>query len=80
MARGWESKSVEEQQAELLEKKQTAEIPRNPEQIEKQRLIEGLRMSRTRLLTRLQTAQNPGHRQMLERALADINAQLSRLD
>ncbi len=56
-----------------------ARIPLNPEQVEQQRHREGLGLSRTRLLAQLEAAQNPIHRQMLERALADLDAQISRL-
>ncbi len=80
MARGWESKSVEERQAELLERKPSPKVPRTPEQLKNQCRREGLLMSRARVVTQLQGAQNPLHRQMLERALADISSQLSRLD
>jgi hypothetical protein len=79
VARGWESKSVEEQQASLEERKPSAKVPFDREQLERQRRREGLQMSKARLLSQLQAARNPRHRQMLDQALADINDQLSRL-
>ncbi len=79
MARGWESKSVEEQQASLLDQVKQARIPLNPEQAEQQRHREGLGLSRTRLLAQLKTAQNPRLREMLQSALADLDTQISRL-
>jgi len=36
-------------------------------------------LSRQRVLQQLQAAQNPRHRDMLRAALADLDAQLSRL-
>lgn len=78
MARGWESKSVEEQQSEAV-----AQRPRNqlitPEQAAKQRQKAGLSLSRNRVLQQLSVAKNSAHRQMLERALADLDSQLTQL-
>jgi len=79
MARGWESKGVEEQQAEAGA---TSDFPRErftPEQVAKQKQQQGLLLSRKRVLQQLQAAQNPFHRKMLEAALGDLEAQLARL-
>jgi hypothetical protein len=78
MARGWESKSVEEQQAAArtqVELKQRL----TPEQAARRRAREAFELSRRRVLQQLQSIQNPRHRQMLESALSDLNAQLARL-
>ena len=79
MARGWESKSVEEQQSEA-----TAPRPRDrpltPEQAAKQEKRIGLSLSRNRVLQQLGAARNPAHRQMLERALADLDQKLAQRD
>jgi hypothetical protein len=78
MARGWESKSVEEQQAAArtqVELKQRL----TPEQAAQRRAREAFELSRRRVLQQLQSIQNPRHRQMLESALSDLNAQLARL-
>ncbi|HZQ70541.1 MAG TPA: hypothetical protein VFA68_18580 [Terriglobales bacterium] len=79
MARGWESKSVEEQQAEARSEPKVPKVPQSPEQLAKKRQIEGLNLSRSRVLQQLQFATSPSHRQMLELALADLDAQLARL-
>lgn len=79
MARGWESKSVEEQQAQLSEKKSPVQKPRSLEELEKQRRRDGLELSRARLLNQLQAAKNPRHRLMLEHALADVESALALL-
>ncbi len=75
MARGWESKSVEQQQEEA-----TASQPQGklltPEQIADQHRLRGLELSRQRILQQLEVASNPQHRSMLESALADLDAQL----
>ena len=78
MARGWESKSVEDQLEERLRAKQeTAAVPKSPEGIELQRKRETLLLARSRLLEQLQNARSDMHRQMLERSLQDIEAKLT---
>lgn len=79
MARGWESKSVEEQQAQAASNSTPAVPPLTPVQIAGQRQRQGIMLSRQRVLQQLETAQNPRHREMLRRALADLDAQLARL-
>jgi hypothetical protein len=77
MARGWESKSVEEQQAEAAAASPNLKRLLTPDQMARQRQETGLRLSRQRVLQQLQAAQNPRHRKMLEDALADLDAQLT---
>jgi hypothetical protein len=79
MARGWESKSVEEQQAEARALSTPKNRPVSPEEAAKRRQQQGLTLSRQRVLEQLRLAQNPAHRQMLEKALADLDTQLERL-
>jgi len=76
MARGWESKSVEEQQALAAEAKKSAGPRLNSEQAARQREKQGLELSRQRVLQQLQSACNARHRQMLEDALADLERKL----
>ena len=78
MARGWESKSVEEQQAAAgmqVESKQRL----TPEQAARKQAREAIDLSRRRVLQQLQSIQNPRHRQMLESALSDLDDRLARL-
>jgi hypothetical protein len=77
MARGWESKSVEQQQQERLEQPKRAHPLVSAEQRERNRKREGLALSRKRLIQQLEAARNPRHRQMLEDALADLDRQLA---
>ena len=77
MARGWESKSVEQQQAEMSEQHQTVRPPMSPEQQQRNRKREGLLLSRKHLAQQLQAAGNPRHRQTLEQAIAELDSQLS---
>ena len=79
MARGWESKSVEEQQAEATPTFGEMKQELSPDQAAKQRQREGLRLSRKRVLQQLQSAQSPRRRKMLEDALADLDAKLTLL-
>ena len=83
MARGWESKSVEQQQEEMAEqrksvRKKTARAPLSltPREQQRNRKREGLLLSRGRLTQQLQAASHPRHRQMLERAIAELDQQL----
>lgn len=75
MARGWESKSVEQQQDEASSKKEHGEVL-TPEQIVERQRRQGLELSRQRILQQLQAACNPRHRQMLETSLAELDKQL----
>jgi hypothetical protein len=77
MARGWESKSVEQQQEERSAERETVRAKLSPSEKERNRKREGLRLSRERLAQQLRTASKPGHRQMLEQAIAELDRQLS---
>lgn len=76
MARGWESKSVEQQQEEMAERKPAPE-PISPDEQQRNRKRAGLLLSRGRLTQQLQAASHPRHRQMLEQAIAELDRQLS---
>ena len=79
MARGWESKSVEDQIAEAEERKRAAVAPKlSAAEIAQRERIAGLQMARSRLREQLSRARSEAHKQMLQRALADIEAQLKR--
>jgi hypothetical protein len=79
MARGWESKSVEQQQAEMAESRKPARPPLSPEEQERHRRLQGLVLSRKRLTQQLEAATNSRHRQMLAQAIAEVDRQLSLL-
>jgi hypothetical protein len=81
MARGWESKSVEDQIHERESSAQAASAPKvTPEEIQRRSKRDGLQVVRTRTLTALQSVCDTRHRAHLERVLADIEAQLKALD
>jgi hypothetical protein len=79
MARGWESKSVEAQQADANETPSEPRVRLSPEQAARQREKEGLRLSRQRIVQQLAASQNPRHRIILEEALAELDQKLSRM-
>ena len=76
MARGWESKSVEEQQAERFNRPKCPEQPLSPARQRSQQKREGLLLSRTRLLRQIKDSSHAQHRAMLQQALAEIERQL----
>jgi hypothetical protein len=80
VARGWESKSVEEQQSEAGTPSDPARPRLTPEQIAHRQRKQGLLLSRKRVEQQLQSAQHPQHREMLEAALSDLEARLRQLD
>jgi predicted component of type VI protein secretion system len=77
MARGWESKSVEQQQEEMAELRKPARAPMSADEQKRSRKREGLLLSRGRLAQQLEAASHPRHRQMLEQAIAELDRQLS---
>ena len=80
MARGWESKSVEAQQADAAEQASRAQAERlTPEQAAMRRQIEGLRLSRQRVLHQLETTQNTRLRSLLTEALASLDERLGKV-
>jgi hypothetical protein len=79
MARGWESKSIEAQQAEAADSRQRPEKPLSPEQQAKRRQVEGLQLARKGIERQIALATNPRHIRMLEESLAELDRQLGAL-
>jgi hypothetical protein len=76
MARGWESKSIEAQQAEASEKSSEPRRKLSPEEASRQREREGLRLSRQRILQELGATQHAHRRKGLEEALRELDKKL----
>ncbi len=76
MARGWESKSVEAQQAEASDKTSPARSRLTPEAAARVRDYETLRLTRQRVLQQLERATNPRHRQLLQDELSALDDKL----
>jgi len=79
MARGWESKSVEEQQAEAAAQKNSPKSQITPQEAIRLRAEEGLRLSRQRVLQQLGNVRDQRLLQMLEQALADLDCRIKAL-
>ena len=78
MARGWESKAVESQiEAARSDQGASSKERLNPEKADAHRKTETLLLARTHLLQQLQSSQNPRHREIIEKALADLEKQLA---
>jgi hypothetical protein len=88
MARGWESKSVEEQIAEkeqvaenAAESQSALEKRNNTTQtIERQGQRQGLMRAKARTVAALASVRSDQDRAVLERTLADLDARLRELD
>lgn len=78
MARGWASKSAVVQADEPKVRFGTPNAP-DPATLDLIRKKEGILLSRTRIVTELKSAQNPRYKEVLNRALADLDAKLSAL-
>ena len=80
MARGWESKSVEAQQAEASEKSGMPRVKLTPEAAARSREREKFRLARQMVLQQLEQSSNARHRKLLEDTLADLDQKLSNLE
>ena len=79
MARGWESKSVEDQIAASEERKAAPRDARTPEEIARQSRRQGLLLSRTKIVKDIENARDDRHRASLRQALDYIDAQIGAL-
>ncbi len=79
MARGWESKSVEAQQAEASEKSAKGREKLSPEAAALARERDVLVLSRKRVLQQMEAVRDSRHQQVLKEALADLDMRLRRL-
>lgn len=79
VARGWESKSVEAQQDEASQRGSTDKPRLTPEQINRAREIGKLRLSLKSVLQQMANTGNSRHREMLERAAADLEMRIQKL-
>jgi hypothetical protein len=78
MARGFESKDVEFQQAEA-ERAKTERPPMTPAQRAVQDRRTTLSLSLSRMRADLQRATSPAHRRMVEQAIAALQAELGEI-
>ena len=80
MARGWESKSVEAQQAEATTESDKPRPRLNAEAAARHRDRETLRLARQRVLQQLEVSQNPLHRGLLQKELAHLDEKLRQFE
>jgi signal recognition particle GTPase len=81
MARGWESKSVEDQVADAeAAKDDRAKLHSSAQERVKETQRQSLIMSRTQIIRRLKQTTNERYRTQLEAALQDLEKKLLELD
>jgi hypothetical protein len=79
MARGWESKSVEDQQSEAAAETKQYKTQLTADEIKLKQQMQGLELSKQRVQQQLLSATNAQHREMLRLALAELDRKLSAL-
>ena len=81
MARGWESKSVENQIDSAQHESSSSSKPsvNNAEKLAADRQRSLLELSRANVQRQLESVQNDRYREQLNRALADLDARLAEL-
>jgi hypothetical protein len=81
MARGWESKAVEESQMEAAEERlrRSNAIAQNAAENSLQRERESLELSRTRVMQDLAASTNPKYQALLEQSLRFLDEKLAAL-
>jgi hypothetical protein len=80
VARGWESKSVEDQIAASEDRKAAASTrARTAEDLERESRRQGLLLSRTKIVRDIENARDDRHRAALQQALDYIDAQIKTL-
>ncbi|MCG3162561.1 MAG: hypothetical protein JMDDDDMK_03840 [Acidobacteria bacterium] len=80
MARGWESKSVEDQMEEARRSQvEAGGRIQSPEEKERERRIESLRLERSRLTEQLDRARSAAHQRMIQQSLEAIEAEIAAL-
>jgi hypothetical protein len=81
MARGWESKSVEDQMDNAKADRDAQVTPRlSAQDRERHTRTQSLRLSRARIVGLLKSTRSERYRAQLERTLAELDAQLRELE
>jgi hypothetical protein len=84
MARGWESKNVEEQVQTKVESEPGQKAPggrgaKTREQQAREQDLQQLQLSRTRIVNDLANATHPNHKKTLEAALAHLDKKIAEI-
>jgi len=81
MARGWESKAVEDQIEERKKKREAVPSEETtPEERQRNDRLASLQLSKSRLLDQLERAKNPTHRTTLLNGLKAIEKEIEELN
>jgi hypothetical protein len=76
VARGWESKSVEDQIAASEERKSVAKRTPTPDELDRESRRQGLLLSRAKIAGDLERARHERHRAALQQALDYIDSKI----
>jgi hypothetical protein len=79
MARGWESKSVEEQQSEFNKPASKSAPSASPRARQRTASMEALEMKRAHVMQQLQQAQNPRFVDLMQSELAYLDREIAQL-
>jgi hypothetical protein len=80
MARGWESKSVEEMREVDIASAESVRHAMTLKDLERARQLETLHLARSQSLDQLKAARTAGHRALLERTLTALDEQVRVLE
>ena len=80
MARGWESKSVEDQISEWQAAAKSSQKDKlSPQDLERKAKRVGILLARTRTLTALESSRDDRYRALLQRTLEHLDSELEKL-
>lgn len=77
MARGWESKAVEDQIAAAAEREAGPTRARTPDELERESRRQGLLLSRAKIVRDIKNAHDDRHRAALQQALDYLDTQIN---
>ncbi|MGZ4788410.1 MAG: hypothetical protein ACXVZX_07800 [Terriglobales bacterium] len=79
MARGWESKSVEEQQSQLT-RPTVSKSNRSPEDLQRASRVQALQLQRAHVREQMNNSQNARFTELMRRELEHLEKELRNLD
>ena len=83
MARGWESKSVEEQQSQAQQTQTVSQEEKDAlkrQNAEKMRKIQALKLNRARIREQIERSTNDRYKELLGRELEHVDQELKQLE
>jgi uncharacterized protein with von Willebrand factor type A (vWA) domain len=79
MARGWDSKAVEEQIEQAHHETIGTKEPPTGEDAARKRQRQGIELARKRVLHQLEGAENPAYQKLLRETLVELDKKLAKL-